>query len=93
MNPAFDIVQAKKDDGFRAFVDEVNPRDSDGIQKVWISEAFLIIKILWELYNVLKELGWFSALFAKWRIKKAMKLPTEIQREAALNAVKAIYKK
>ena len=63
---------AELEPGFQRFVDDVSPRTADGVQPVFWAEFFLVLKILWEIYQLLKARGWFQKWLTKVRIKKAL---------------------
>ncbi len=78
------VRRAQYDIRFMAFVEEVAPRQKPGKQPVFFEELFLVLKILWAIYEILKARGWFSRFMAKKQIKQAMRLETVIAKEAAL---------
>ena len=78
-------VQASK--GFMKFVDGVSPRVA-GVQPVFIEELFLILQYLWEIYQILKSLGFFKAWFETMKVKRAMRGKTTAEKELALLKVK-----
>lgn len=74
------------DPKFREFVDSVSPREN-GVQPVFFAELFLILKILWEVYTILKGLGFFSKWFTTMRVRAAMKVKNIDERERRLQAI------
>lgn len=85
------VVQSDAD--FTAWVDSVSPRVSvapsvPAIQQVWIAELFLVLKILWEIYQILKAKGWFKAWFETRKVKRAMRNLRTADKEIALMKVR-----
>jgi hypothetical protein len=78
------LLRAQYDIRFMAFVEDVSPRNHAGKQPVFFEELFLVLKILWAIYEILKSRGWFSKWLAKKQVREAMKLETTIAKEAAL---------
>jgi hypothetical protein len=76
------------DPAFKQFVDEVSPRTVRGIQPVFIAEFFTILQILWEIYQILKKLGVFSAWFQKRQVRLALKKASITEKEIALKKIR-----
>lgn len=79
------VVQA--DPAFAKWVDGVSPRVS-GIQQVWVAELFFVLKLLWEIYQILKGRGFFSAWFQTRKVRIAMRGKTVAEKEEALSKVR-----
>lgn len=77
----------QQDEDFKKFVDNVSPR-VEGIQQVWIAELFMVLKLLWEIYQILKGLGFFKGWLETRKVKRAMKGKTTEQKEVALTSVR-----
>ena len=71
--------------GFYDFVSGVTPKDE--VKKVWLGEVLLILKALWELYQLLKQLGIFTRWVATRKIRTAMRVDEQL-RLAALDRIK-----
>lgn len=84
------IEEVKNDPGFNKFVDEVSPKEK-GVQKVFLAELLLVLKVLFTIYELLQGMGFFQKFFAKARVKAAMRNKTPEEKEAALKAVRARY--
>lgn len=83
------VLHVRQDPMFREFLDTVAPKEKDsGIQKVWLSELFLILKILWEIYNVLKGMGWFTKWWTTIKLKRAMAKKDEAEKQEALAVIR-----
>lgn len=82
------FVQVLQQDAeFNKFVDNVSPR-VQGIQQVWIAELFMVLKLLWEVFQILKGLGFFKGWFETRKVKKAMRGQTTEQKELMLLEVR-----
>lgn len=82
------VLVVSQDDGFRLFVAEVTPEGQ--VQQVWLAEAIALLKLLWEIYQILKALGffdWIAKFFAVRKTKKAMRVILPY-REAAVAKVR-----
>jgi hypothetical protein len=83
------VAVVAEDSGFKLFVADVTPEDD--IQQVWLAEAIAILKLLWEVYQILKALGVFEFI-SKWfltrKTKRAMRV-LPYRREQALQQVLA----
>lgn len=86
-NQAEFVQVVQTDPEFVKFVEDVSPR-LDGVQQVWIAELFLVLKILWEIYQILKGLGFFKKWFETRKVKKAMRLEKVALKETALMHVR-----
>jgi hypothetical protein len=75
----------EQDPQFEAFVKDVTPADQ--VQQVWLSEFFLILKILWELFQLMKSLGWFDRWLKVRAVRRAMRYHPNL-REDKLKAIK-----
>jgi hypothetical protein len=84
------VVQVK---GFRQFVDGVSPRAKNGVQPVFLAEAFLVLQILWEIYQFVKKMGWLEAFFAKRKVKQAMRAETKEAKAVELQTILDGYRK
>lgn len=82
------VKVAQADAGFQKFLDTVSPRRPDGVQEVFIAELFLILQILWEIYQILKRLGFFKAWFQTIKVKAAMKASSKEKKLAYLDGIK-----
>jgi Na+/H+ antiporter NhaD/arsenite permease-like protein len=83
------VAVVANDEGFQLFVADVTPEDE--IQQVWLAEAIALLKLLWEIYQILKALGVFDFI-SKWlltrKTKRAMRV-LPFQREQAVGKVLA----
>lgn len=67
------FVQTVQEDGsFTKWVDSVSPRKA-GVQQVFIAELFLVLQILWEIYQIMKKFGFFKAWFETMKVRRAMR--------------------
>lgn len=82
------FVQTVQEDGeFTKWVDSVSPRKA-GVQPVFIAELFLVLQILWEIYQMLKKFGFFSAWFQTMKVRRAMKREEVKDKEIYLKKVR-----
>lgn len=88
MPEAFNPEAAKADLAFQSFVDKVSPKNHMNQQPVFFAELVLILKILWEIYSILKTLGFFKAWWTTLKVKYAMKKLTVAQQEVALTNIR-----
>lgn len=79
------------DTKFLAFVDNVSPKKSGGVQPVFLAEAIAVLQLLWELYTFFKDKGCFTQMKMRTLVKQAMKEPTAQWQEAALEKLKVKY--
>lgn len=77
------LTAIEQDPEFDAFIESVTPHEE--IQQVWMAEFFLILKILWELFQLMKGLGWFDKWLKVRKVRRAMKLPMPKEGEAGTN--------
>lgn len=82
------VQTVQEDKEFSRWVDDVSPRSPSGVQQVWIAELFLVLKILWEIYQILKALGWFKGWWETRKVKRAMRGLTATEKENALLKVR-----
>lgn len=81
------VQTVQEDDSFTKWVDGVSPRKA-GVQQVFIAELFLVLQILWEIYQILKKLGFFSAWFQTMKVKRAMRREEVKDKEVFLMKVR-----
>ena len=81
-------VAVKSDSGFNNFLDKVSP-PARGVQRVWINELILILRILWELYKLWRGAGFLSKFFLRWRVWGAMRIRSAVSREKRLRELLA----
>lgn len=79
----YEMSQDNKE--FEYFVITVTPAGQ--VQKVWLAEAIAILKLLWEIYQLLKDKGCFARRVAVSRTKKAMAFDSEYDKTVALEKV------
>lgn len=79
------VVQMREDSEFHNFLVAVTPEGE--VQQVWLSEAIAILRLLWEIYQLLKGKGCFARRVAVARTRKAMAFVTETERTVALEGV------
>lgn len=84
MSPDFNADAVKQDGEFQRFVDNVSPKNAHGQQPVFFAELMLILKILWEIYSIMKNLGFFAKWWETMKVKRAMRKMTLSQQEVAL---------
>lgn len=82
----FFVSNAKDDAGFSAFVEKVSPNGQ--VQQVWIAELFLVLKILWEIYSILKKFGFFAAWWETRKVKAAMRSLSVREKEHKLSQIR-----
>jgi hypothetical protein len=58
---------------FRRFLREVSMQAPDGELEVLYEEFFPVLKLLWTLYNIVKEMGWFQRFFATRAVRAALR--------------------
>lgn len=88
------VAVVQEDQGFLKFVREVS-HDGD-VQQVFLAEALVILKALWEIYQILQALGFFDWL-AKWwatrKVRKAMHVVLPFREQAVLKVTEEIKEK
>ena len=84
----FDSNVAKQDAGFNLFVDDVSPRDARGAQPVFFAELYLVLQVLWQIYQFLDKMGFFKKFFTVLRVKRAMKKGTPAAKQEALEVLR-----
>lgn len=82
------VVKSKTDYEFNAWVLQLSPRDVTGRQPVFFEEAFLILKILWAIYQALKSAGVFSRFMVRRQVRKALLLSTIDAKEQTLLGIR-----
>lgn len=80
------IENAKFDPEFQSFVESVTPRET--VQKVWLSELIMILRLLWAIYQLLKEKGIISRWLYTRHVRSAMKLENKYDQERQLARVR-----
>lgn len=83
----FTVMVDNTDLQFRAFVNSVSPKNPSGVQPVFLAELFLVLKILWEIYQWMKGKGWFSKWLLARKVRAAM---TPVRVEDKEDALKTI---
>jgi hypothetical protein len=71
--------QMNDDPEFRKFV-----RETTGTQPVFFAELVAILKLLWDIYQFLKEKGIITRWMVKRQVKAAMRFSTAREKEVAL---------
>jgi hypothetical protein len=76
----------QNDKQFEKFVRSVTPKDQ--VEEVWLGTVLAILKALWELYQILKALGFFDRWLLRREIKAVMNNYVGEWRLEQLRAVK-----
>lgn len=86
------VAAAKADNGFRDWLDLVAPGVKSGeVHQVWLPELFMILKLLWEIYQFLQEQGCFKKMMVSRKVYKALRKPSPEDQELALKNLKGEY--
>lgn len=79
---------AIRDTKFVTWVDMVHPGSTNDIQKVWLPELIMLLRLLWDIYQWLKGKGWIKYIRVTWKVSRALRLKSEMEQEIALKKVK-----
>lgn len=60
-----------QDPGFLKFVEQISP-PKNGIREVFLPDLLTVLKLLWEIYTILKSLGFFSRWLKTRELKRIM---------------------
>ena len=81
------VQTVQSDVQFNSWVKEVSP-EVVGIQRVWLQELFLILKILWEIYQLLRKYGIIKFWWETRKVTRALAREDITARELALMEIR-----
>lgn len=81
------VQTVQADDGFKKWAEGVSPEVA-GIRKVWLKEFFLVLQLLWEVYQILRKNGFIKFWWETRKVRRALTKMVIVEQEKALISIR-----